>query len=149
MPLDLIAIGNNFKKISIYENKDSFFFIGFNSTKKFYNIFTIKKIEYDFKLYNFTLKEILLEHKKDLSYSEILEYFEILGKLENTKLYHVIESIAIFGFIKFMIGYYAIVVTKALKVGKIGQHKIKRVENYKIISLYSTKEHPLIEMENK
>ena len=149
MPLDLIAIRNNFKKISIYENKTLFYFIGLNNKKKSYNLFSIKKIEYDLKLYNFTLKDLLIETKKELTYNEIMDYFYIQGKNDDTKLYYVCEGLVIFGFIKFMIGYYAIIVTKAMNVCKIGQHKIKRVDNYKMISLFLTKEHPLIEMENK
>ena len=149
MPLDLIAVRNNFKKVSIYENKTSFYFIGTNSKLRTYNIITIKKINYDLKTYDHSLKDLLTENKKTLSYNEVMDIFAICKKKEETKLYHVCDSLAIFGFIKFMIGYYAIVITKDANIAKIGQHKIKRVDNYRIIVLYNSNEHPLIEMENK
>jgi hypothetical protein len=149
MPLDLIAVRNNFKKISIYENKSSFYFIGTNSKSKIYNILTIKKVDYNLKSFDYSLRDLITENKKDLSYNEVMETFNVLKKKEETKLYHVCDSIAIFGFIKFMIGYYAIVITKDVNIAKLGQHKIKRVDNYRIIVLYTTNEHPLMEMENK
>ena len=42
------------------------------------------------------------------------------------------------GFIKFLEGYYIQVITKKLTVAKIGEHKIYKINECKLISLYES-----------
>jgi len=54
----------------------------------------------------------------------------------HTRLRFVTDAKALFGFVRFFMGYYAIIPTASSKIGKIGEHCILKVEKVKIIPLF-------------
>ncbi len=106
----------------------------------------MQKINKDPKLYK--LSQILVEQGTDFDAKSIEERFSTLDKDPQTRLRFVTDAKAIFGFVKFLMGYYAVVITSTSKVGKIGEHCIYKVEKVKIIPLFIY-EKAYLEEENK
>ena len=155
MALVLTCSLNFINNISIYENEKQFYFIGTHQGNKTFLIFTINKIRYPSSLdgnqYYYDLKDIIIEHKMEYDKSKYDELIAALGKESSSRLRVVEEDIkCIFGFFKFYLGYYVILVTEYSQIGKIGDNIINRVEKTKILPLFTVHlDNPCIDYENK
>jgi hypothetical protein len=137
MPFDLTSNSNFLKNISIYENEKQYYFIGTHNSKKTLLIFTMKKLRFmTNKPQDYDLKDILVEHKREYNKKSFEELNSQLSQNPSTQLRFVDECKAIFGFVKFYYGYYAILVTDFSKIGKIGDYVINRVEKTKMLALF-------------
>jgi hypothetical protein len=73
-----------------------------------------------------------------------------MSKNKNTQLRLVEEAKCIFGFVKFYLGYYVILISEYSKVGKIGNYVINRVEKIKMMPLFiASRTNICLDMENK
>ena len=78
--------------------------------------------------------------------------FESLKRLlaaENDPLEYRMECLALMGFVRFLLGYYAVLVTSASKCAKIGENIIYRIDEVAHLTTYVAYENPLLERENK
>ena len=132
-----LNLSNNFKyikKIKIYENNYSYILVGKENLEKKYNILSFKKIEINkntLKILNkLNLNQIFLYELNNLSKEEKKKY------LESNKYNFVEKNYGFFGFVKFLLGYYIIVITDIKIVGKISKYEIYRIENIKLFSLF-------------
>ena len=132
-----INLSNNFKyikKIKIYENNYSYILVGKENLEKKYNILSFKKIEINkntLKILNkLNLNQLFLYELNNLSKEEKKKY------LESNKYNFVEKNYGFFGFVKFLLGYYIIVITDIKIVGKISKYEIYRIENIKLFSLF-------------
>ena len=132
-----LNLSNNFKyikKIKIYENNYSYILVGKENLEKKYNILSFKKIEINkntLKILNkLNLNQLFLYELNNLSKEEKKKY------LESNKYNFVEKNYGFFGFVKFLLGYYIIVITDIKIVGKISKYEIYRIENIKLFSLF-------------
>ena len=101
---------------------------------------------------NYSLKDLLVEHKKEYTKQEYKRLIADLQGRPATSLVKVDECFGIFGFVKFYLGYYVILVNETLKIGKITKYVINRVDKVKYLPLfYSTeiKQEKIYDLENK
>ena len=138
MAFNLCRNFNFISKIKVYESENNFYFIGEQKLEKKYNILTILKQRYTKENINTLkskpLKEVLIEDPKSYSRDELLKYLIVLKDKNKIKVNE--EDFAIFGFIKFHLGYYAIMVSDISEVGKIAKHSIHRANNLRLIPLF-------------
>ena len=138
MAFNLCQNFNYLHKIKVYESENHFYFAGEQKLEKKYNILTITKQHYTKeninKLKVIPLKEIVKENPQSYTREELSKYFFELGKKAKIKPNEV--DFAIFGFVKFHLGYYAIMVSDITEVGKIGKYSINRANNLRLIPLF-------------
>ena len=134
---------NYIEKISIFENETHFLFIGKSHIKKDYSLFSIKKLFFKKneiqKLNKIPLSELLSEDKKKYSKIEISNYLKELEKKSQVKC-NELNIYGIFGFIKFFLGYYIILINQQKSIGKINKHIINKIEDLRYIPLFFSKE---------
>ena len=138
MAFNLCRNFNYLNKIKVYESEDNFYFIGEQKLEKKYNILTISKQRYTKENINtlkkIPLKEVLKEDPKNYTRDELLNYLLQLKNKNKIKVNE--EDFAIFGFVKFHLGYYAIMVSDISEIGKIAKHSINRANNLRLIPLF-------------
>ena len=138
MAFNLCRNFNYLHRIKVYESENNFYFTGEQKLEKKYNILTITKQRYNKEnidhLKKVPLKEVLKEDPKNYTREELLKYFLELKK--HTKIKFNEEDSAIFGFVKFHLGYYAIMVSDITEIGKIAKHTINRANNLRLIPLF-------------
>ena len=157
MPIDLTSKNTYIKHIKIFENDNYLYFIGTHNTDKNLHYLSFKKIKFDNenKLLapSFILKDILYQNDKQYAKASLQDLLIILSKKTNQKLKYICDSQCIFGFVKFFLGYYAILISETTKVGKIGRHIINRVEKVNVYPLFSIDSSlindPIYSLENK
>ena len=138
MAFNLCRNFNYLHKIKVYESENNFYFTAEQKLEKKYNILTITKQRYTKENINelkkMSLKDVLKEDPKNYTREELLKYFLELKK--KTKIKFNEEDYAIFGFVKFHLGYYAIMVSDINKIGKIAKYTINRANNLRLIPLF-------------
>ena len=139
MPIQITMKMEYIHKIQILETQDKSYFIGLDNINKTFHYIIFKKLNFTseniLQYSKLTLKEIMEEsHKKDskLSYTGLIEMLGDKGKINK-----VTDFYGIFGFIKFFLGYYAIVACDCIEIGKIGRNIIYKVEKIKYIPLFT------------
>ena len=138
MAFNLSRNFNYLHKIKVYESQDHFYFVGEQKLEKKYNLLTITKLQFTKeninKLKKMTLKEILQENPKNYGREDLTKYFAEIGKKAKLKSNEI--DCAIFGFVKFHLGYYAIMVSDITEVGKIGKYSVNRANNLRLVPLF-------------
>ena len=139
MPIQITMKMEYIHKIQIFETQDKSYFIGLDNINKTFHYIIFKKLNFTseniLQYSKLTLKEIMEEsHKKDskLSYTGLIEMLGDKGKINK-----VTDFFCIFGFIKFFLGYYAIVASDCIEIGKIGRNIVYKVEKIKYIPLFT------------
>lgn len=141
MPIDLTSKVAYIKKIKIFENENFIFFIGTHNVHKSLHYLCFKKIKFDNEnkllASSFFLKDILFQNEKVYNKTSLQDLIVILSKKTHQKLKFIADIFCFFGFVKFFLGYYAILITEISKVGKIGRHIINRVEKVNVYPLFT------------
>ena len=116
-------------KFTLYETKNRFYIIGSNQLQDKFKIAKIDKhVEAEFSLIN---------DSGTYSKSEIHELLLMIsnGNKTNGGLKKVMDFCGIFGFVKFLEGFYMILITETSAVALIGGHSIYHVDNVKMIPI--------------
>ena len=131
MPINFSSKKTFIKKIIIKENQSHYFFIGTYNIKKSISYLKIQKLKFNKDNYNeyysYKLKDIINEIDIENTDSSN-EYFEEKLDSKDVPIKQIKEINALFGFIKFNMGYYAIFSCDSEIVGKIGRNIIYRVD---------------------
>ena len=123
------------QRIALYETKSRFYVVGSNNTQNRFRVLKIDRT--DPKGLNicddttvYSSKEIrdLLTMIDDGNRSKI-------GQKMGPGLTRTVSAFGIAGFVKFLEGYYIILITKRRKVGLIGHHTIYKIEDTVMISI--------------
>ena len=157
MPINLSCKFSYIKKIKIFENDTHLFFIGIHNIDKTFHVLSFKKIKFDNEnkslAFSFVLKDIVNQKEKIFPKASLQDVIEQLHKVTHQKLRYISDSYGCFGFVKFFLGYYAILITEITKEGKIGRHIINRVEKVNVYPLFSVHssllQDPIYNLENK
>ena len=148
MPINFCSKKIFIRKIILKENKDFYFFEGEYNIKRRKSYIQIKKLNFNENNY----KHLYSERLRDiLTFSDSINNEENSSpdKNNDTKNEDKILSIeynnfneinSIFGFIKFNMGYYALLACDSEIVGKIGRNIIYRVDKLKFFPLFQIDE---------
>lgn len=118
------------QKVNIYETKARFFVVGSNNTETTFRVLKIDRTE---------PKELVISDDKHVySKSQITNLLTTIDsgnrpatkqKQQSTGLTKKLSAYGIVGFVKFLEGYYMILITKRSKVALLGSHTIYKVED--------------------
>lgn len=121
---------SSIQKVNIYETKARFYVVGSNNTETIFRVLKIDRTE---------PKELHIHDDKHV-YSK-LEIMNLLTMIESgnrttvkqkqqsTGLTKSVSAYGIVGFVKFLEGYYMVLITKRSKVALIGGHTIYKIED--------------------
>ena len=131
------------QRIALYETKSRFYVVGSNNTQNRFRVLKIDRtdprglnISDDTTVYSSKEIRDLLTMIDDGNRSKI-------GQKMGSGLTRTVSAFGIAGFVKFLEGYYIILITKRRKVGLIGHHTIYKIEDTVMISIphESVKDH--------
>ena len=117
------------QRIALYETKSRFYVVGSNNTQSSFRVLKIDRqdpknlhISDDNTLYN--NREI-----RDLLTMIDVGNRSKIGQKIGSGLTRTVSAFGIAGFVRFLEGYYIVLITKRRKVGVIGQHTIYKIED--------------------
>ncbi|KAK9499830.1 hypothetical protein O3M35_002791 [Rhynocoris fuscipes] len=116
----LYPIISSIQKIIVYDMKDTFYVVGSNNTQTKFRVLRINRLE--------PRELIIVDDKIEYSSEEIKSLLEIKSKSNKY-----VSAFGIVGFVRFMEGYYMILVTKRRRIATIGLHYIYKVEDTTMI----------------
>jgi len=124
-----------YKKMAIYSNPTTIFFVGgcnyFSS--EIFQIMVVKKLEIDVEVYE---EEIVIPIGIKPRKEEILHFLR--EHYDDQSISFTRKSFGLLGFIKFTLGYYAILVDEVELVGMLASHEIFEVKKCKLIKLFDS-----------
>ncbi len=128
----------NIRRFMLHEAEDSKCFFLTGSDKCFKNVYELIIRKFDDTKQDYTLKDILIENKQEFdSYTFIHRHTPY-----RTKKYGYLNPIVgkaylVLGFIRFLKGYYIVLVTKRKRVAKIMRHSIYTIKDMKLVPLFT------------
>ncbi|XP_028034235.1 polyphosphoinositide phosphatase isoform X1 [Bombyx mandarina] len=116
---------SSIQRIALYETKARFYLIGSNNTETRFRVLKIDRTDPR----DLTLVDDKVEYNKQ----EIHQLLNMIGFGNRTGrsagLNKLVSAFGIVGFIRFLEGYYIILVTKRRKIAAIGSHSIYKIED--------------------
>ena len=123
------------QRIALYETKSRYYVVGSNNTQNRFRVLKIDRtdprglnISDDTTVYSSKEIRDLLTMIDDGNRSKV-------GQKMGSGLARTVSAFGIAGFVKFLEGYYIILITKRRKVGLIGHHTIYKIEDTVMISI--------------
>lgn len=109
---------SSIQRIALYETKSDFYLVGSNNTETRFRVLRISRKE---------PRELLLhDDKTEFTKNEIHNFLTSISTKNHIN--NVISAFGIVGFIRFLEGYYIILVTQRTRVAVIGYHTIYKIE---------------------
>ncbi|XP_043474019.1 polyphosphoinositide phosphatase [Leptopilina heterotoma] len=124
---------SSIQKIALYETKSRFYLMGSNNLLTRFRVLKIDRLE--------PRELIVTDDKIEYTQEEIRDLVNMIdmGNRNREKrgstggVARVVSAFGIVGFVRFLEGYYIILVTKRRKVGVIGHHTIYKIEDTSMI----------------
>lgn len=122
------------QKIALYETKSRFYLMGTNNTQTRFRVLKIDRME--------PRELVVVDDKVEYSQEEIRELVtridvgnrtRIGQRLSSNGVARIVSAFGIVGFIRFLEGYYIILITKRRLVAVIGHHTIYKIEDTSMI----------------
>ncbi|XP_060803876.1 polyphosphoinositide phosphatase [Amyelois transitella] len=129
---------SSIQRIALYETKARFYLIGSNNTQTRFRVLKIDRTE--------PRELILVDDKVEYNKQEIHQLLNMIGFGNRTGrmggFNKLVSAFGIVGFIRFLEGYYIILVTKRRKIAMIGAHSIYKIEDTATIYIPSENTKP-------
>jgi len=120
------------QRIALYETKSRFYVVGSNNTQSTFRILKIDRTDQNLNISDdktlYTNREI-----RDLLTMIDVGNRSKVGQKMGSGLTRTVSAFGIAGFVKFLEGYYIVLITKRRKVGLIGHHTIYKIEDTSMI----------------
>ncbi|KAK9307837.1 hypothetical protein QLX08_001916 [Tetragonisca angustula] len=123
---------SSIQKIALYETKSRFYLMGSNNTLTRFHVLRIERME--------PKQLIVIDDKREYTQDEIRNLVNMIdmGNRARAKnctggVTRIVSAFGIVGFVRFLEGYYIILVTKRRKVAVIGHHTIYKIEDTSMI----------------
>ncbi|XP_015601524.1 polyphosphoinositide phosphatase isoform X2 [Cephus cinctus] len=125
---------SSIQKIALYETKSRFYLMGSNNTQTRFRVLKIDRME--------PRELIVVDDKTEYTQDEIKDLVNMIdmgnrnraGQRSNVSgVARVVSAFGIIGFVRFLEGYYIILVTKRRRVAVIGHHTIYKIEDTSMI----------------
>ncbi|XP_053979279.1 polyphosphoinositide phosphatase isoform X2 [Hylaeus volcanicus] len=125
---------SSIQKIALYETKSRFYLMGSNNALTRFRVLKIDRTEPKELIVVDDKREYTKDEIKDLVYMIDMGNLTRAGQRSNIGgISRVISAFGIVGFVRFLEGYYIILVTKRCRVAVIGHHTIYKVEDTSMI----------------
>uniref|UniRef100_H2YYI1 SAC domain-containing protein n=1 Tax=Ciona savignyi TaxID=51511 RepID=H2YYI1_CIOSA len=124
------------QKVKVYKTHSNYYVIGSNNSETKFRILKIDRTE--------PLQLNITDDRVDYTASEISDILSrlqmgnnstLMNKSQKRELPESYKGFGIVGFIRFMEGYYLILITKRSKVAEIGGHSIYKIEDTTMINI--------------
>jgi len=121
------------QRIALYETKSRFYVVGSNNTQSSFRVLKIDRL--DPKNLNICDDKTLYNNRE---IRDLLTMIDVgnrskIGQKIGSGLTRTVSAFGIAGFVRFLEGYYIVLITKRRKVGVIGQHTIYKIEDTSMI----------------
>ncbi|XP_015184747.1 PREDICTED: polyphosphoinositide phosphatase isoform X2 [Polistes dominula] len=125
---------SSIQKIALYETKSRFYLMGSNNTLTRFRVLKIDRME--------PRELFVVDDKREYTQDEIQDLVNMIDMGNRTRIgqrnniggvARVVSAFGIVGFIRFLEGYYIILVTKRRRVAVIGHHTIYKIEDTSMI----------------
>ncbi|CAG4985838.1 unnamed protein product [Colias eurytheme] len=120
---------SSIQRIALYETKARFYLIGSNNTQTRFRVLKIDRTD--------PRELILVDDKVEYNKQEIHQLLNMIGfgnkGTRSVGFNKLVSAFGIVGFIRFLEGYYIILVTKRRKIALIGPHSIYKIEDTAMI----------------
>ncbi|XP_017878780.1 polyphosphoinositide phosphatase isoform X2 [Ceratina calcarata] len=129
---------SSIQKIALYETKSRFYLMASNNTLTRFRVLKIDRTE--------PKELIVIDDKREYTHDEIQDLVDMIDMGNRTRagqrnnvggVTRIVSAFGIVGFIRFLEGYYIILVTKRRKVAVIGHHTIYKIEDTSMIYIPS------------
>jgi len=129
-----VPLVSSVQKIILYETKQRFYLIGTNNMENKYRVLKVDRTD---------AKELII-HDDGVTYTqkEIKQMLQMIDVGNRTKqsaqrnvagMTKTLSAFGVVGFVKFLEGYYMILITKRRKVALVGHHTIYKVEDVAMV----------------
>ncbi|XP_048480686.1 polyphosphoinositide phosphatase isoform X2 [Plutella xylostella] len=129
---------SSIQRIALYETKARFYLIGSNNTQTRFRVLKIDRTD--------PRELVLVDDKVEYNKTEIHQLLDMIGfgnRAGRTSGFNkLVSAFGIVGFIRFLEGYYIILVTKRRKIALIGSHSIYKIEDTATIYIPSDSSKP-------
>ncbi|ODM99498.1 Polyphosphoinositide phosphatase [Orchesella cincta] len=113
------------QKMVLYETRNRFYLVGSNQTESKFRILKIDRME--------ARELVLVEDQARYTQKEMKELLSTIACVNRPKnpagLVRTVSAFGILGFVRFLEGYYIVLVTKRRKVATIGYHSVYKIED--------------------
>nr|XP_050858184.1 polyphosphoinositide phosphatase isoform X4 [Vespula vulgaris] len=125
---------SSIQKIALYETKSRFYLMGSNNTLTRFRVLKIDRME--------PRELLVIDDKREYTQDEIQDLVNMIDMGNRTRIgqrnnvggvARVVSAFGIVGFVRFLEGYYIILVTKRRRVAFIGHHTIYKIEDTSMI----------------
>lgn len=118
---------SSIQKIALYETKSRLYIVASNNTQSKFRVLNIDRME--------PRELVVIDDKVEYNRDEIRDLVNMIdtGNRGRGGAARVVSAFGIVGFVRFMEGYYLILVTKRRKVAVIGLHTIYKIEDTAMI----------------
>ncbi|XP_014488614.1 PREDICTED: polyphosphoinositide phosphatase isoform X2 [Dinoponera quadriceps] len=125
---------SSIQKIALYETKSRFYLMGSNNTLTRFRVLKIDRME--------PRELIVVDDKSEYTQDEIKDLVNMIDMGNRTRtgqrnstggVARVVSAFGIVGFVRFLEGYYIILVTKRRRVAVVGHHTIYKIEDTAMI----------------
>ncbi|XP_033338065.2 polyphosphoinositide phosphatase FIG4 isoform X2 [Megalopta genalis] len=125
---------SSIQKIALYETKSRFYLMGSNNTLTRFRVLKIDRME--------SKELIVVDDKREYTQDEIKDLVKMIDMGNRTRsgqrnnvggVARAVSAFGIVGFVRFLEGYYIILVTKRRRVAVIGHHTIYKIEDTSMI----------------
>ncbi|XP_068698688.1 polyphosphoinositide phosphatase-like [Montipora foliosa] len=126
------------QRLVLYETKARYFLVGSNNAETRFRVLKIDRTE--------PYELVVFDDKVEYSQRQIKDLLSMINagnmpnknrpyETTNRGLHRSISAYGIVGFVKFLEGYYIILITERRKVAQIGSHSIYKIEDTKLIPI--------------
>lgn len=124
----------NIRRFLLMDTDNFFVLVGTDKTLRQQQVLTILK--FDDTKQNYSLKDILIEDKRTYKEEEFANYLYELKARFNPVTPRVERAYGVLGFIRFLKGYYLILITSRKRVGKLLRHSIYTVKDMQLVPMF-------------
>ncbi|KAL1419132.1 hypothetical protein MTO96_005244 [Rhipicephalus appendiculatus] len=138
------------QRMALYETKLKYYLVGSNNTQTKFRVLEIDRTE--------TNKLLVFDDKVEYNNREIREFLSEInqgkkmpktGQKGNSGLNRTVSAFGIVGFVRFLEGYYIILITKRRRIAIVGHHTIYKVEDTRMVYLPNNTDHSVHPDENR
>ncbi|KAH9381086.1 hypothetical protein HPB48_010758 [Haemaphysalis longicornis] len=146
----LQPIISSVQRMALYETKLKYYLVGSNNTQTKFRVLEIDRTE--------TSKLLVFDDKVEYNNREIRDFLNEIsqgkklpktGQKGGTGLNRTVSAFGIVGFVKFLEGYYIILITKRRRIAIVGHHTIYKVEDTRMVYLPNNTDHSIHPDENR
>lgn len=146
----LQPIISSVQRMALYETKLKYYLVGSNNTQTKFRVLEIDRTE--------TNKLLVFDDKVEYNNREIREFLSEInqgkkmpktGQKGGSGLNRTVSAFGIVGFVRFLEGYYIILITKRRRIAIVGHHTIYKVEDTRMVYLPNNTDHSIHPDENR